>query len=66
MLDNKRRIGERKNKICLFHYPHDKVPPQKKKTKLNPSTQHKNNLTKKLNGKLSPTTPAKEKKNAQG
>ncbi len=33
MLDNKRRIGERKSKICLFHYPHDKIPPQKKKKK---------------------------------
>jgi hypothetical protein len=30
MLDNKRRIGERKSKICLFHYPHDKIPPKKK------------------------------------
>jgi hypothetical protein len=33
---------------------------------VNHSTQHKNNLTKNLNGKLSPTAPAKEKKNAQG
>jgi hypothetical protein len=30
MLDNKRRIGERKSQVCLFHYPHDKVLPQKK------------------------------------
>jgi hypothetical protein len=31
MLDNKRRIRERKSQICLFHYPHDKVPPPQKK-----------------------------------
>ncbi len=66
MLDNKRRIGERKSKICLFHYPHDKIPTKKKKTNLNSSTQHKKNLTKNLNGKLSPTALQKKKRTHKG
>jgi len=47
MLDNKRRIGERKSKICLFHYPHDKIPPKKNTNKANlkPSTQHNTKTT---------------------
>jgi hypothetical protein len=36
MLDKKRRIGERKSKICSFHYPPYKVPPQKIKDEFKP------------------------------
>jgi hypothetical protein len=57
-----------KVKFAYFITRTTKSLPKKKEKKanLNPSTQHKNNLTKNLNGKLSPTAPAKEKKNAQG
>lgn len=66
MLDNKRRIGERKSKICLFHYPHDNIPTKKKKTNLKPLNTTQKEPHKEPQRETITNGPAKEKKNAQG
>ncbi len=65
MLDNKRRIGERKSKICLFHYPHDKIP-TKKKDEFKPLNTTQKEPHKEPQRETITNGPATEKKNAQG